>query len=283
MLRSKWMVLAGLLSAATMQSPALAQFTLIQPGGDNRFISAQAIVSSDGQSSNQGPITRTGPGSGSLWEVSNDVGVIAQSPRAGASVAVLQTGSFTRSQIRAQGNVSSSATIGAGAITPSVFARGEAFCQYTCSAPAGQRIQVVSSRVGSGTVTITRADTGAVLFEGSGVATFAAPIGELRLTARVLAVIDVSAGPTAASAGGAFSVTLTNLDALACQDIDFNNDGIFPDSCDLTDWLCVFAGGDCCCSGCPNGADSLDFNADGVFPDSDDLDAFLRVLAGGEC
>jgi hypothetical protein len=31
----------------------------------------------------------------------------------------------------------------------------------------------------------------------------------------------------------------------ACNDIDFNNDGLFPDDSDLISFLTVLAGGDC--------------------------------------
>jgi glucose/arabinose dehydrogenase len=62
-----------------------------------------------------------------------------------------------------------------------------------------------------------------------------------------------------------------------CNDIDFNNDDLFPDDSDLVAFLEVLAG-----ASCP-ACDSLDFNNDGLFPDDNDLIAFLRVLAGGEC
>ncbi len=64
-----------------------------------------------------------------------------------------------------------------------------------------------------------------------------------------------------------------------CNDIDFNNDGLFPDDNDLIAFLAVLAGGDCPGSVC----DPLDFNNDSLFPDDSDLIAFLRVLAGGSC
>ncbi len=64
-------------------------------------------------------------------------------------------------------------------------------------------------------------------------------------------------------------------------DIDFNNDGLFPDVQDITDCLYVFAGGVC-----PTGAgacDSVDFNHDEIFPDTQDIADFLTVFAGGAC
>jgi len=64
-----------------------------------------------------------------------------------------------------------------------------------------------------------------------------------------------------------------------CNDIDFNNDGLFPDNQDLQDYLDVFGGANCPTASC----DSLDFNNDGLFPDNLDLQALYRVFAGGEC
>jgi hypothetical protein len=65
----------------------------------------------------------------------------------------------------------------------------------------------------------------------------------------------------------------------ACDSIDFNNDGLFPDDSDLVDFLSVLAGGGCSQSSC----NDIDFNNDGLFPDDSDLLALLTVLAGGEC
>ncbi len=62
-----------------------------------------------------------------------------------------------------------------------------------------------------------------------------------------------------------------------CDDIDFNNDSLFPDDSDLVAFLSVLAG-----SACPT-CNDIDFNNDGLFPDDADLVAFLRVLAGGDC
>jgi hypothetical protein len=65
-----------------------------------------------------------------------------------------------------------------------------------------------------------------------------------------------------------------------CGDIDFNNDGLFPDDSDLVDLLTVLAGGTCSTDPAP-GCDSIDFNGDSLFPDDNDLIDFLTVLAGG--
>jgi cytochrome c peroxidase len=70
----------------------------------------------------------------------------------------------------------------------------------------------------------------------------------------------------------------------ACDSIDFNNDGVFPDTLDAASLLAVYGG-----APCPdepplgNGCNDTDFNNDGVFPDGADIEAFLRVFAGGTC
>ncbi|MFO0831410.1 MAG: serine hydrolase [Phycisphaerales bacterium] len=64
-----------------------------------------------------------------------------------------------------------------------------------------------------------------------------------------------------------------------CDDIDFNNDGLFPDTQDIDDFLSVFSGGPCGSGMCAD----IDFNNDGLFPDTQDIDAFLSVFSGGAC
>jgi hypothetical protein len=66
----------------------------------------------------------------------------------------------------------------------------------------------------------------------------------------------------------------------ACDPLDFNNDGVFPDTADIFDFLGVFSGGPC--SNDPN-CNDIDFNNDGVFPSTDDIETFLRVFGGGDC
>jgi hypothetical protein len=76
------------------------------------------------------------------------------------------------------------------------------------------------------------------------------------------------------------TVTVTrNPVTASCDSIDFNGDGLFPDTQDIDDFLRVFAG-----SPCPTGTcGDIDFNNDGLFPDTEDIDAFIRVFAGGAC
>lgn len=64
-----------------------------------------------------------------------------------------------------------------------------------------------------------------------------------------------------------------------CDSIDFNRDGLFPDTQDQDDFISVFSGGPCSTGDC----NDIDFNNDGIYPDTADVDAFLRVFSGGQC
>jgi hypothetical protein len=59
--------------------------------------------------------------------------------------------------------------------------------------------------------------------------------------------------------------------------VDFNNNGVFPEDQDVIDFFDVIAGGVC-----PT-CDSIDFNGDGIFPDDRDVTDLFAVLAGGSC
>jgi hypothetical protein len=67
-----------------------------------------------------------------------------------------------------------------------------------------------------------------------------------------------------------------------CDPIDFNNDGLFPDTLDIDDFLAVFSGGPTDCSNDPFCGD-LDFNNDGLFPDSLDVENPHSIFVGGSC
>jgi hypothetical protein len=79
------------------------------------------------------------------------------------------------------------------------------------------------------------------------------------------------------NSGGSFGARLgmTGMFDYCPIDLDFNNDGLFPDDTDLIDLLSTLAGSDC------PACDSIDINRDGLFPDDADLIAFLQTLAGG--
>ncbi len=67
-----------------------------------------------------------------------------------------------------------------------------------------------------------------------------------------------------------------------CDPTDFNQDGLFPDTADIDDFLSVFSGGPCSTAPVP-GCRDIDFNNDGLFPDTRDIDALLSVFSGGPC
>ncbi|HEX2836902.1 MAG TPA: hypothetical protein VHN77_02115 [Phycisphaerales bacterium] len=70
-------------------------------------------------------------------------------------------------------------------------------------------------------------------------------------------------------------------DGPACDSTDFNQDGLFPDTMDIDDFLSVFSGG-LCSDGTMCNTDT-DFNNDGLFPDTMDIDSLLSVFSGGPC
>ena len=67
-----------------------------------------------------------------------------------------------------------------------------------------------------------------------------------------------------------------------CDSVDFNNDGLFPDTQDIEDFLGVFSGGPCSTDPVP-GCNDVDFNNDGLFPDTLDIESLLSVFSGGAC
>ena len=63
----------------------------------------------------------------------------------------------------------------------------------------------------------------------------------------------------------------------SCDDIDFNNNDVFPEDQDVIDFFDVLAGADC------PACNDIDFNNNGVFPEDQDVIDFFNVLAGGQC
>jgi hypothetical protein len=62
-----------------------------------------------------------------------------------------------------------------------------------------------------------------------------------------------------------------------CDDIDFNNNDVFPEEQDVIDFFNVLAGADC------PACNDIDFNNNNVFPEEQDVIDFFNVLAGGAC
>lgn len=82
--------------------------------------------------------------------------------------------------------------------------------------------------------------------------------------------------------GGNPSIIATLTTGPTCDSVDFNNDGLFPDTADIDDLLSVFSGGPCSTDPVP-GCSDLDFNNDTLFPDTLDIDSMLSVFSGGPC
>jgi hypothetical protein len=80
--------------------------------------------------------------------------------------------------------------------------------------------------------------------------------------------------------GGNFSLTggfWAGITPSGCDDIDFNNNSVFPEDADVIDFFNVLAGADC------PACNDIDFNNNSVFPEDQDVIDFFNVLAGGEC
>ena len=95
-------------------------------------------------------------------------------------------------------------------------------------------------------------------------------------------LVGWSGVPTTPSTG-AYVITLTGAcvpgSAPACDTIDFNGNGVFPEDQDVADFFDVLAG-----APCPTGTcNDIDFNNNGVFPEDQDVVDFFNVLAGGQC
>jgi hypothetical protein len=96
-----------------------------------------------------------------------------------------------------------------------------------------------------------------------------------------LSAAMTSSASSAGSAGGSAyaGFNLGFAFGFSCDPIDFNNDGLFPDTTDIDDFLSVFSGGPCSSNDC----NAIDFNNDGLFPDTADIDAILAAFSGGAC
>ena len=74
-------------------------------------------------------------------------------------------------------------------------------------------------------------------------------------------------------------VTSGSVLDVPCNDVDFNNDMVWPSEQDVIDFFSVLAGGPCSTGNC----DSIDFNNDSVFPSHEDVLRFLAVYGGEGC
>ncbi len=79
----------------------------------------------------------------------------------------------------------------------------------------------------------------------------------------------------------ASAALVVNPPPTGCDSIDFNGDGLFPDTQDIADFIAVFSGAPCP-SG-PGQCGDIDFNNDGLFPDTQDISTLISVFGGGPC
>jgi hypothetical protein len=90
---------------------------------------------------------------------------------------------------------------------------------------------------------------------------------------------DVGAGGSLVEAAiDNFAITSRQCNE-GCADVDFNNNGVFPEDADILDFFNILAGGACSTGNC----DPVDFNQNDVFPEDSDILDFFAVLAGGSC
>jgi hypothetical protein len=177
------------------------------------------------------------------------VGVV---PAAGSSLQ--QSASATAVAITFSENVNA----GAGAFTL-VGPNGVVGTTVGVSSSVATVTSVSALAPGAYTLTVT----------DSGVTTQAAGIA---LDGEANATLPSGDGIAGGNAVFAFTVVGT-----PCTDIDFNNNGVFPEDQDVVDFFSVLAGSDC-----PT-CDAIDFNGNGVFPEDQDVIDFFTVLAGGSC
>ncbi len=90
----------------------------------------------------------------------------------------------------------------------------------------------------------------------------------------------VGIGNVAVAFDGAFSGSPCTI---GCDDIDFNNNGVFPEDQDVVDFFEVLAGGTPGTCDPVEGCNDIDFNNNSVFPEDQDVVDFFNVLAGGNC
>jgi hypothetical protein len=120
------------------------------------------------------------------------------------------------------------------------------------------------------TITIVVADTGDEIYDS------AVFISSLRFIEGT-APIDPADCHVRVRHNSADDANFVEFGQSGCDDIDFNNNGVYPEDQDMLDFLNVLAGA--ACSECHD----IDFNNNGVFPEDQDVVDFFNVLAGGGC
>jgi hypothetical protein len=93
-------------------------------------------------------------------------------------------------------------------------------------------------------------------------------------------------GPNGSAVSSTFTVSIappSSPGCIACDSIDFNLNGVFPEDEDVIDFFNVLAGGTCPYPPPIGQVCDIDFNNNTVFPEDADVIDFFTVLAGGEC
>ncbi|HLP86205.1 MAG TPA: hypothetical protein VK157_17765 [Phycisphaerales bacterium] len=89
---------------------------------------------------------------------------------------------------------------------------------------------------------------------------------------------DFVVGGLFVSIGGLITPNIARWGCVrTCDDIDFNNNTVFPEDADVIAFFDVLSGA--VCSTC----NDIDFNNNTVFPEDQDVIDFFNVLAGGTC
>jgi hypothetical protein len=164
---------------------------------------------------------------------------------------------------------SASATAVAITFSENVNAGAGAFTLVGPNGVVGTTVGVSSSVATVTSVSALAPGAYTLTVTDSGVTTQAAGIA---LDGEANATLPSGDGIAGGNAVFAFTVVGT-----PCTDIDFNNNGVFPEDQDVVDFFSVLAGSDC-----PT-CDTIDFNGNGVFPEDQDVIDFFTVLAGGSC
>ncbi|MFO0832352.1 MAG: kelch repeat-containing protein [Phycisphaerales bacterium] len=175
-----------------------------------------------------------------------------------------------------------------GAYALEVVANGNASAQVSAPVVTGQPSpQALCSDV-SASFTVEAAGVGPLSYQWRRGETVLVDGGNISgATGATLTISPVLPGDTSAeytcvvgNALGSVTSGAAPLSVQACCDsIDYNNDGLFPDTADIDDFLSVFSGGPCAGPACGD----LDFNNDGLYPDTADIDSLLSVFSGGSC
>jgi hypothetical protein len=168
------------------------------------------------------------------------------------------------------------------------FATINAFAPNTSTGPVATWLQYTGTN-GPMQVQSTRLDinTGAPVWTPAVLGVSTSPVTKTRLGVIKATGADMLIAAWADGASGGADILAQNINingtlgpaGPTCDSVDFNNDGLFPDTQDLSDFLAVYAGAPCPTTACGD----IDFNNDALFPDTTDIDALLSVFSGGPC